>query len=602
MPGFIAVGPTRTATTWLYRVLNGRIGLPEGIKETQFFIWNYHLGLDWYRWHFRNCPPDQPLMEIAPTYFDSPEARSRVKLDIPDCKIICTLRDPVERAWSHYKHWRQRGLIKAPFATAAFTHRQIISAGHYADHIREWQNDFGADNVMILLYDDLLADQRRYLDILTDFLGIPAIDLSHSPLAQQRVNHAERMPLSHRSARRARKVRDMLIRRRLYRLVSAGEPIFQAVFNGGDPYPPLDSGLERQLRDHLAPEVTKLEELLGRNLAQWRPSELPAWPAIARPVSNADEANGPVTDPLVSVIVPVHNGADTIATAIASALAQDFGSFEVIVVNDGSTDETDAVLGQFGDRIRVLTIANRGCGGARNAGLAIARGRYLAFLDADDTWSPNKLSATVAPMEKDATVVLSYSDLTSVSPADGSMGEPIIPISTGHAPTMSELLARWWPIIPSTVVVRRETFSACGGFDEEFRGASGYEDSLLWLLMRERGTFAFIPDRLVRYRTEGAAARMSKYVHQQGLFIFKVNQRYGRDAKELIRSTENAYSAALGYEGLMALRAGNCVSARNFFKRALYHRPTDIKTAMRLMRTWLPANLARRLSGRTATP
>ena len=277
LPSYIAVGPTRTATTWLYQVLNGRIGLPEGIKETQFFIWNYHLGLDWYRSHFRNCPPDLPLMEIAPTYFDSPAARQRVKLHIPDCKIICTLRDPVERAWSHYKHWQQRGLIKSPFAEAAFTHGQIVSAGHYADHIRAWQNDFGAANVMILLYDDLRADPQHYLDRLTAFLGISQIDHDTSPLANVKVNHAERMPLSHRSARRARKLRDFLIRRRLYRLVRLGEPLFTACFNGGDPYPPLDPDLELQLRRHLEPEVVKLEHLLDRDLSSWKP------PAATRP-------------------------------------------------------------------------------------------------------------------------------------------------------------------------------------------------------------------------------------------------------------------------------------------------------------------------------
>ncbi|HEX4209254.1 MAG TPA: sulfotransferase domain-containing protein, partial [Candidatus Binataceae bacterium] len=151
LPAYIAVGPTRTATTWLHQVLDGHVGLPEGVKETQFFIWNYNLGLPWYRWHFRNCPPNLPAMEIAPTYFDSPEARQRLKLHIPDSKIICTLRDPVARAWSHYKHWQQRGLIKGPFAEAAFTHSQIVSAGRYADHIRAWQEDFGTANVMILL-------------------------------------------------------------------------------------------------------------------------------------------------------------------------------------------------------------------------------------------------------------------------------------------------------------------------------------------------------------------------------------------------------------------------------------------------------------------
>jgi hypothetical protein len=265
------VGPTRTATTWLHQVLEGHVGLPAGIKETQFFVWNYHLGLTWYRWHFRHCLPHLPVMEIAPTCFDSPEARDRIKLHIPDCRVICTLRDPVERAWSHYKHWQQRGLIKAPFAEAAFTHDQIVSAGHYADHIRSWQNEFGAANVMILLYDDLRAAPQRYLDSLTGFLGIAPINLAHSRVTSNTVNRAERMPYSHRSARRARKLRDILIRRRLHRLIRLGEPLFRFFFNGGAPYPPLNRTLEVQLRRHLEPEVTKLEHLLKRDLSNWKP-------------------------------------------------------------------------------------------------------------------------------------------------------------------------------------------------------------------------------------------------------------------------------------------------------------------------------------------
>jgi Sulfotransferase domain len=171
-----------------------------------------------------------------------------------------------------YKHWQQRGLIKAPFAEAAFTHGQIVSAGRYADHIRAWQNDFGTANVMILLYDDLRADPQRYLNTLTGFLGITSIDLAQSPVTSNTVNHADRMPYSHRSARRARKLRDFLIRRRLYPLVRLGEPLFQAFFNGGAPYPSLDPALELRLRLHLEPEVIRLEQLLRRDLSSWKPN------------------------------------------------------------------------------------------------------------------------------------------------------------------------------------------------------------------------------------------------------------------------------------------------------------------------------------------
>jgi glycosyltransferase involved in cell wall biosynthesis len=301
----------------------------------------------------------------------------------------------------------------------------------------------------------------------------------------------------------------------------------------------------------------------------------------------------------VSVVIAVYNGAATVAHAIDSALAQRFDGFEVIAVNDGSTDDTAAVLDSYHDRIRVLTIANRGCGGARNAALSTVHGRYLAFLDADDTWAPNKLAATVLPMERDSELVLAYSNLTAVSP-DGSAAEAIVSAENAHAPSMDDMLARWWPIIPSTVVVRWDAFVACGGFDGDFRGASGYEDALLWLLLRERGPFAYMPEPLVTYRTESAAIRMAKYLPQQALFIAKVHKRYGSKARGLIRSTQDAYPAALGHEGLIALRRGDYLTARACFIRALRYHPSDLKTAMRLLRTWLPDRLARILTGRTA--
>src|ERR1700736_4120167 len=96
--------------------------------------------------------------------------------------------------------------------------------------------------------------------------------------------------------------------------------------------------------------------------------------------------------PKVSVIIPVRNGADTIARAIDSALAQDYeGSFEVVVANDGSTDRTAEILSGYGDRIKVATLEPSGVSAARNAAVNVARGEYIAFLDADDDWLPGKL-------------------------------------------------------------------------------------------------------------------------------------------------------------------------------------------------------------------
>ncbi len=101
------------------------------------------------------------------------------------------------------------------------------------------------------------------------------------------------------------------------------------------------------------------------------------------------------TPPAVSVVIPAYNAAWCVRKAIDSVLAQDFRDFEVIVVNDGSTDDTAAVLAGYGDAIRVIDQPNGGMSSARNAGIRAARGEFIAFLDADDWWLPGKLGRQV---------------------------------------------------------------------------------------------------------------------------------------------------------------------------------------------------------------
>jgi glycosyltransferase involved in cell wall biosynthesis len=314
----------------------------------------------------------------------------------------------------------------------------------------------------------------------------------------------------------------------------------------------------------------------------------------------------------VSVVIPFFNGAATIGRTLASVLAQRFdrgpgtGSLdpnpvEIIVVNDGSTDATAEILRTFGARIRVIDQPNRGPAAARNAGAAVAHGDYLAFLDADDAWLPHKLAATVPLLDRNPAVVLVFSDAIPIDASGAPAGESYVTPDCAHAPAMAEMLDRWWPIIPSTAVLRAATFKACGGFVEEFRSAA-YEDPFLFLVAREYGEFAYVPERLVTYRCESPGVRMEKYRRYSDVFIRRVTERYGTAASGLIRGTRRAYASALGYEGLLAMRSGDMPSARRHFAHALRERPLDLKTAMRYARTFLPSRLARALSGRTARP
>jgi glycosyltransferase involved in cell wall biosynthesis len=303
----------------------------------------------------------------------------------------------------------------------------------------------------------------------------------------------------------------------------------------------------------------------------------------------------------VAVVIPVFNGANTLSRAIESALAQTFdGQFEIVAVNDGSTDGTEKILKRYWGRIRVVHQQNRGPAAARNAAVAQSRAEYVAFLDADDAFMPDKLARTVSRLASNHDAVLLFHDAIAVSRDGGEVAQSYVWPERAHAPSMDEMLAKWWPIVPSTVVMRRSALEACAGFCEEFR-MPGYEDPDLWIRARQHGEFIYLAEALTYYTTdELRAERMEKYVDSRDLFFRRLRQLYGHRANELIRSTLRSYTNWLSYQGLLAMQRQDPAAARIHFARILRRQPTHLKSVLRLLRTFLPAPLARALSGRTA--
>lgn len=300
----------------------------------------------------------------------------------------------------------------------------------------------------------------------------------------------------------------------------------------------------------------------------------------------------------VSVIIPVYNGAATLAAAIDSALAQDFtDSFEVIVVNDGSTDDSAAIIDRYRGRIKAVERENGGLSAARNSGAAQATGEYLAFLDADDRWQRDKLELTVRALDQNPGAVLVYCDAIQVDESGAELSPTFVSPALARAPTMADLLERWWPILPSAAMVRRRTFDQLGGF---FAPMRSYEDMDFWLRARELGEFEYVARPLVIYRVTPAAERLVKYEQSYALFVTRITERYGAAARPLLRAIRHAHSSALGSRGLLAMRRGEMAEARRSFIRALRYEPAGLRNGLRLARTLLPRPLARALSGRTA--
>jgi glycosyltransferase involved in cell wall biosynthesis len=303
----------------------------------------------------------------------------------------------------------------------------------------------------------------------------------------------------------------------------------------------------------------------------------------------------------VSVVIPVWNGAATVGEAIQSVLDQRWRDFEVIVVNDGSTDATARVLESYGDQIKVIEQENSGPAAARNAGVRASSGEYLAFLDADDKWLPEMLSRTVPILDRDPACVLVYCNLVLADSNARELEGSLIGNDLAHAPSMEDMLARMWPIMPSGALMRRSAFERCGGFCEEFKAAS-YEDAHLWYLLREQGPFHYLPERLAVWRFSAFPKPLKKGgrdTESIKIFARLISERYGVDPWPVIKGRCKAPRSTLGYMGLIAMREGDRGSARRAFLYALRIDPLHLKTYLRLIRTFLPPVIARMLSGST---
>lgn len=201
--------------------------------------------------------------------------------------------------------------------------------------------------------------------------------------------------------------------------------------------------------------------------------------------------------PDVSVIMPVCRAASDIAAALDSVYSQTFSALEVIVVNDGSPDTPAlvAALSPYASRIRYIQLAvNRGAAVARNTGIAAARGRYIAFLDADHRWFPAFLERQIRYLEANAACQLVCAGVMArgagaarrvpEAPARDIHPVPRGEESTAESMTLLELVQQRCTVILSTVVVRRQSIVSAGLFDEGLRRGQDFD---LWLRLALRG-------------------------------------------------------------------------------------------------------------------
>lgn len=204
---------------------------------------------------------------------------------------------------------------------------------------------------------------------------------------------------------------------------------------------------------------------------------------------------------LVSIIIPAYNAERYVREAVESALAQVDANVEVIVVDDGSTDGTAQVVAQFGTQIRLIRQDNAGVAAACNAGVRASAGRWIAFLDADDVWLPEK---TARQLERCSSFAISHTD----SMCFGEHLPQDIRRSSFEPPysgrVLQQLLVRNF-ITKSSVMMDRELYVSAGGFGEHF---AGVEDWPFWLQICAEHELGYLDLPVVRYRVHRASKSM----------------------------------------------------------------------------------------------
>ena len=208
--------------------------------------------------------------------------------------------------------------------------------------------------------------------------------------------------------------------------------------------------------------------------------------------------------PPISVLLPAYNARRFIAAAVQSILDQTFTDFELIVIDDGSTDNTKKILQGFADkdpRVKLISRPNTGYVTALNEAIAMARGEFFARMDADDISLPTRFEKQVAYLRENPDVVLLGTHVAQMDGAGAVIG-PMRDVAFGHERIDAALLRRGWPIVHPAVMMRADAVRKVGGYVVEF---CPNEDHDLFLKLGEIGRLENLPEVLVHYRKHAAS-------------------------------------------------------------------------------------------------
>jgi hypothetical protein len=275
LPNFLIIGARRAGTSLVHhKVLaaHPQVYVPVQRKETHYFDLYYERGVEWYQSYF---PPDdaagrfRAIGEVTPDYLASEEAPGRIHQLLPECRLIAILRNPVEQAWSDYRHRTRSRNERRDFATVV-QDPAALHGGLYHHHLQRYLARFRRDALLVLIYEELVRDPGRELGRLTAFLDVPMIWSDPAVLLRERVNPGD-TPRFRRGFALARRAGGMLARRDLNWPVRMAKRLgVRSWFGRAASEPSMAVAERRRLADFYQDDVRRLGLLLQRDLDIWQ--------------------------------------------------------------------------------------------------------------------------------------------------------------------------------------------------------------------------------------------------------------------------------------------------------------------------------------------
>jgi glycosyltransferase involved in cell wall biosynthesis len=294
---------------------------------------------------------------------------------------------------------------------------------------------------------------------------------------------------------------------------------------------------------------------------------------------------------LVSVIMPVYNSADYLHEAVNSVLSQSYDPVELIIVDDASTDNSGQILAEISLRVPGLRVVrlneNIGAAGARNAGLSVARGEFVSFIDADDVWLPEKTSRQVEVLIGDTEAGWVYCNGFIIKQ---DMGVLYLFSDCGHRPAgmvYDQILRGSLWIVPSSIMVRRNVLDECGHFDPELRSVEDWE---FLLRVARKYKCGYLAETLIKYRqhTESVSRKEERMLPGRQKVLEKLLPLH----PELESMLRHNYHRSIGI-GMLGI--GETKSARVNFLKAVRYGPFDYRVWAGLFLSILPEKILLKL-------